>query len=286
MTKRNLVIGTAWGYKTDLIAVFVESWKKYQAHNSEMILLVEPDIAQDKINYLLESGVDVRFYTAGYFIPSAIHNTRYFKYLDILLEERGNYDRVFHCDVRDVAFQGDIFEQVPAPTDGSADLFVNEEDPRFNLGERFNKYILTTNYGEAVAKELEPNRILCSGTTLGSQEDIIKYIVTLMNQRDIKKMMEVGGIPDEQGPYNYIFHKNLIPHTKLENGVGVGTICLVTPDDVKILDDGRVSVYGEVPAVIHQWDRHCVTEPNLPVHYTNLYLKDLGYVIPIQPERR
>jgi hypothetical protein len=273
----NLIMGTAWGYKVDQIAVFVESWKKYMADKAELLLLVEPDIAQDKLNYLLEAGVDVRFYTAGYFVPSAIHNTRYFKYLDILLEARGQYDRIFHCDVRDVAIQGDIFAEIPAPAEG-ADLFVNEEDPRANLGERFNKYILTTNYGEAVAKELESNRILCSGTTLGSQEMMIQYIVTLMNQRDIKKMMEVGGIPDEQGPYNYLFHKNLIPHTKLENGVGVGTLCLCPPTDLKILDDGRVSVYGRIPSIIHQWDRHNAV-PQLINHYSNLYLKELGYVI-------
>ena len=270
-------MGTAWGYKVDQIAIFVESWKKYMADKAELLLLVEPDIAQDKLNYLLEAGVDVRFYTAGYFVPSAIHNTRYFKYLDILLEARGQYDRIFHCDVRDVAIQGDIFAEIPAPADG-ADLFVNEEDPRANLGERFNKYILTTNYGEAVAKELESNRILCSGTTLGSQEMMIQYIVTLMNQRDIKKMMEVGGIPDEQGPYNYLFHKDLIPHTKLENGIGVGTLCLCPPTDLKILDDGRVSVYGRIPSIIHQWDRHNAT-PHLINHYSNLYLKELGYVI-------
>jgi hypothetical protein len=277
MDKPNLVLCTGWGYKTDLIVIFVESWKKYQSHNSNLIMLVEPDIKQDKLNYLLNSGVDVRFYTAGYFVPSAIHNTRYFKYLDILLEERGQYNRVFHSDVRDVAFQGDIFEEIQAKP-GQVDLFVNEEDPEANLGERFNKYILTTNYGEAVAKELEPNRILCSGTTLGSQEMMIQYIVTLMNQRDIKKMMEVGGIPDEQGPYNYIFHKNLIPHTKLENGKGVGTLCLVHPNQLKVLDDGRVSVYGQIPSVIHQWDRHNQI-PHLINHYSNLYLKELGYVL-------
>lgn len=277
MDKPNLVLCTGWGYKVDLIAIFVESWKKYQSHNSNLIMLVEPDIKQDKLNYLLNNDVDVRFYTAGYFVPSAIHNTRYFKYLDILLEERGQYDRVFHCDVRDVAFQGDIFEEIK-PGPDQVDLFVNEEDPAANLGERFNKYILTTNYGEAVAKELEPNRILCSGTTLGSQEMMIQYIVTLMNQRDIKKMMEVGGIPDEQGPYNYIFHKNLIPHTKLENGTGVGTLCLVHPNQLKVLDDGRVTVYGKLPSVIHQWDRHNLT-PHLINHYSDLYLKELGYVL-------
>jgi hypothetical protein len=277
MDKRNLILCTGWGYKVDLIAVFVESWKKYCADQTEMIMLVEPDIKQDKLDYLLESGVDVRFYTAGYFVPSAIHNTRYFKYLDILLEARGEYDRVFLTDVRDVAFQGNVFDEIQ-PKTGEPDLFVNQEDPRANCSERFNKYVLTSNYGEAVAKELENEKILCSGTTLGSQEEIIRYIVTLMNQRDIKKMMEVGGIPDEQGPYNYIFHKKLLSHIQLPNSIGVATLCLTPPDDLKILADGRVSVYGNVPSIIHQWDRHNAT-PHLINHYSNLYLKELGYVL-------
>ena len=275
MEKKNLILCTGWGYKVDLVAIFVESWKKYMADTTEMIMLVEPDVAQEKLNYLLEAGVDVRFYTAGYFIPSAIHNTRYFKYLDILLEARGEYDRVFHSDVRDVAFQGNIFDEVQ-PKPGQVDLFVNEEDPRANLTERFNRSILINNYGEAVANELATKRILCSGTTLASQEMMIKYIVTLMNQRDIKKMVEAGGIPDEQAPYNYLFHKDLIPNTKLANGIGVGTLCLCPPPDLKILDDGRVSVYGKIPSVIHQWDRHNQT-PHLINHYSNLYLKELGY---------
>jgi hypothetical protein len=179
--------------------------------------------------------------------------------------------------VRDVAFQGNIFEEIK-PKAGEPDLFVNQEDPRANCSERFNKYVLTSNYGEAVAKELENEKILCSGTTLGSQEDIIKYIVTLMNQRDIKKMMEVGGIPDEQGPYNYIFHKKLLSHIQLPNSIGVATLCLCPPEDLKILADGRVSVYGNIPSVIHQWDRHNAT-PHLINHYSNLYLKELGYVL-------
>jgi len=257
------------------VAIFVESWKRYCADNTEMIMLVEPDVAQDKLNYLLDSGVDVRFFSAGYFIPSAIHNTRYFKYLDILLEERGQYGRVFLTDVRDVAFQGNVFDQIVAQANQS-DLFVFQEDPRSNCSERFNKYVLTSNYGEDVAAELADCRILCSGTTLGGQEEIIQYIVTLMNQRDVDKMQKLGGIPDEQGPYNYIFHKNLLPHVQCENGDGVGTLCLTPPNDLRVLEDGRVSVYGRLPAVIHQWDRHNQT-PHLINHYSNLYLKDLGY---------
>ena len=62
------------------------------------------------------------------------------------------------------------------------------------------------------------------------------------------------------------------------NGIGVGTLCLCPPTDLQILDDGRVSVYGRIPSIIHQWDRHNLT-PHLINHYSDLYLKELGYVL-------
>ena len=258
----NVILGNAWGYQVDQIKIFVESWKKY-CPNTRLIMLVEPDVPADKFNYLIDAGVDVRFFTAGYFVPSAIHNTRYFKYLDILMESRGYFNRVFLTDVRDVALQGNIFDEI---TEGDLHCFM--EDPAWTCDERFNKHILTTNYGAEVAARYKDKRIICSGTTLGSAEMILQYIVALMNERDIKKMMEVGGIPDEQAPHNYLFHEDKLPHTKQENGNGVATICLTHPNAIQVLPDGRLSVYGKTPAVIHQWDRH----PNLVEHYSKLYL--------------
>jgi hypothetical protein len=58
MEKENVILGTAWGYKVDLIKVFVESWKKY-CTNTRLILLVEPDVSEEKFNYLIDSGVDL-----------------------------------------------------------------------------------------------------------------------------------------------------------------------------------------------------------------------------------
>ena len=45
--KQNVILGTAWKYKKELVAIFVESWKRYCA-DTKLILLVEPDIDQDK----------------------------------------------------------------------------------------------------------------------------------------------------------------------------------------------------------------------------------------------
>jgi hypothetical protein len=261
----NLILGTAWNYPIEQIAVFVNSWRQHCGQHP-LILLVEPDCSQKKIEWLIDQGVDVRFFSAAYFIPSAIHNTRYFKYLDILLEGRGYYDKVFLCDVRDLAFQGDVFEQIDA-----AGLHVFLEDRAYTAGtERFNKAILTNNYGAEATAWFEDKPIICSGTTLGDAESILQYIVALMNERDLKKMAEVGGIPDEQACHNWIFHKQKLQHVQHENGDGVATICLTHPDNISIEGD-EVIVYGKRPAVIHQWDRH----QNLVDHYINLYVKDL-----------
>jgi len=269
---KNLILGTAWGYKKEQVAIFVESWKEHCSQH-QLLLLVEPDVSQDKIDWLLDMGVDVRFFTAGYFVPSAIHNTRYFKYLDILLEGRGHYDKVFLTDVRDVVFQGDIFAEIDANG-----LHAFREDLRYNCTERFNKYILTTNYGEALAAEFANLPIICSGTTLGDAESIMQYIVALMNERDLKKMAELGGIPDEQACHNFIFHRNLLPHVQHDTGDGVATICLTAlnhPQDIEILDSGLISVQGQTPAVVHQFDRH----PPMIDYLTNRYLKGKNYGI-------
>lgn len=258
----NTIIGTGFLYKIEDLLPFVESWKKY-CHDTHLILLVEPECPQEKVSYLKESGVDIRYFTAARFIPSAIHNTRYFKYLDILLENQDKFDRVFLTDVRDVVFQGDVFAEISEPG-----LHCFMEDKDWTCDERFNKQILTLNYGKTIAAEFKDKRIICSGTTLGDTKDIIKYIIALMNQRDLKRMMEVGGIPDEQACHNFIFHNNMLPHKKQENGCGVATICLTSPDKIKILPDTRVSFYDNlVPAVVHQWDRH----QNLVDLYKRIY---------------
>ena len=281
---KNLTLCAAWELEPDpekelkngSLIVFVESWKKYMSNNTEMIMIVDPNSTDKKIKYLEDSNITVKYFSSASFIPTSIHNSRYFQYLDILLELREKYDRVFHCDTRDVAFQGNVFEEIKAKSK-EEDLFVNEEDSKFNLSEPFNQKMLIANYGIEIADELSSNRILCSGTTLGSCQMMINYIKILISTRSMLKFQAMGRVISqcgEQGPYNYIFHKNLINHTKLENGVGVATLGLTHSNDVNILEDGRLSVYGKMPSVIHQWNRFYCKKPLLTEHYSNLYNKN------------
>ena len=258
--KKNLILGTAWGYNLPKIASFVKSWKKYCA-DAHLILVVEPSTPRSKYDWLVEQGVDVRFFTAGQHLTTPIHNTRFYKYLDILLEEINVYDRVFLTDVRDVVFQGDIFSEVTEPG-----LHCFLEDGRTTCTEGFNRGIITHNFGEKVWEEFKDLPIICSGTTLGSIANVVQYISAMIDNRDPEKLTNT---PDDQAVHIYILHKNLLPNTKHENCDGVATMALVPMPEILTLPDGRISVCGKTPAVLHQYDRFGF----LVDHFKQLYLR-------------
>lgn len=267
----NLVLCTGWRYDVSEITVFVESWKKYMSNYSSMIMVIEPYASAEKLKYLKQSQINVKFFTAADFIPSVINNTRYFKYLDILLEDC-HYDRIFLCDVADVAFQGNIFEEIMPNNYDGIDLFVNKEDHRHNLTESYNRKWLINNYGLDIADMLSHKHILCSGTTLGNKERIVAYILELIAQRNLDHMIRAGGRPDEQAIYNYIFHNNLIQHTQLQNGIGVATLALCPSEDIQIdTVEDKVIVYNKIPSVIHQWNRIDQRSPYLARYYGQKY---------------
>lgn len=260
--KKNLILATAFGYQISDLKSFVESWKKF-CSNAHLIMVVAPFTSEEIIVYLTKSNVDIRIFTAGHFIPSAIHNTRYFKYLDILIEQGSLFENIFLTDVRDVVFQGNIFESV-----NISGLHCFLEDSNHTvLGDNWNREVLIMNYGQEEASKLENCQIICSGTTLGTLSHVTQYIVTLINERDLNKMISVGGRPDEQALHNYILHTNKLSNIKHQNADGVATVGLTKADQIEIMDNDIVKVYGKIPTVIHQYDRHI----NLTNHFRGMY---------------
>jgi hypothetical protein len=258
----NIIIGTSWHYNINQLKPFVYSWKKY-CKNTRLILIVNNDIEFNTINWLEKNNVETLFFTSAYFTPIEIQHSRYFRYLDFLLEEnRHNKNcKVFLTDVRDVIFQNNIFEEI---IDKGLHVFL--EDKQATCGNtEFNNYMLTVNYGFEVAKKFADKPVICSGTTLGDISSIIKYIQTLINQRDLRKVMDgwTQGIFDmqntiglDQGLHNFILHNNLIQNVMHENADGVATLACTSPNHIKIIDNENISVYNKIPSVIHQWDRH------------------------------
>lgn len=253
--KKNLILGTACNYSKKDVEIFVMSWKK-NLPETRLIIIIDLDVSQDTVDWLSLMGVEVKYFNSRFFIPSEIHNTRYFRYLDILLEERKNIDRVFLTDVGDVYFQGNIFEEIQ-----HSGLHCFLEDPSYTCGtEEFNNYIIKSFYGDEVIEELYGHQVICSGTTLGDVNSIIEYLISYMEQLDIISLInsweKLNGnlFGFDQAIHIYLMYKILNP-VKNENGVGVGTLKLIDPNKVKV-KDGKVFVSEKFPSVIHQWDRH------------------------------
>jgi hypothetical protein len=247
---RNVIVGCAWQYQPDELAPFILSWKQH-CPEVTMIIIIEPDATEEKITWLLEQGVEIKFFTSGYFIQTNIANSRYFSYLDILLEEQLNFDRVFLTDTRDVIFQGNIFDQIP---DDGIHIFL--EDSKYTCSESFNHGIISACYGETIATLFHRKPIICCGTMLGDTRSMLQYLISMTSARSLDQVIAEGMEPGwDQACHIYLFHTYRLMHTKHENGDGVATLCLTNPSDIE-LDGDLVVTYGMRPTVVHQWDRH------------------------------
>lgn len=248
---RQLILSCGWQYSPADLDPFIKSCRRH-CPDARMIMIIEPDAGEDKLNYLLENNVEISFFTAGYFMPTCIASSRFFKCLDIMLEVQGEVDRVFLADTRDVILQGNIFEEI---TEEGIHVFL--EDNKYTCSEEYNNWIISNCYGSTIAELFHKKPIICSGTTLGDTIPIIQYLISMTSTRTFERMVEEGMEPGwDQAAHIYLFHTYRLMHTQHENGDGVGTLGLTDDSDIEILDDGRIQVYGKIPSVIHQWDRH------------------------------
>lgn len=241
---KNLILGTAVHCTIEQIKPFILSAKKHcpQAH---LALVVAPDEPQDVLVFLKQNNVQVIYFVSFFFIMTRIHNSRYIKYLEFLLEN--TFGTVFLTDVTDVIFQDDIFKNEVSG------LHVFQEDENHFCGlDAHNSWWIQNNYGEEVRKQMEDKPIYCSGTILGDHSTVLSFLTRFLQERSPMRFVELGGKEDDQGPFNYLIHTQQLPCTKHPNGDPVGTVCLTDDKDIHINGDW-IETYGQRPAVIHQY---------------------------------
>ena len=257
--KNNLILGTAVHCTIEQIKPFILSAKKYcpQAH---LALVVAPDEDKDLIDYLNAQQIQIIYFVSQFFILTRIHNTRFIKYLEFLLEN--SFRSVFLTDVTDVVFQGDVFSE------NLQGLHVFQEDEKHFCGtEPHNAWWIKNNYGEAIRKQMESAPIFCSGTILGDHQSIINFLTRFLQERSPQKFMELGGKEDDQGPFNYLIYTEQIQSVKHTNGSLVATVCLTDDGDFQIKNN-VIETYGSIPKVVHQY----VKKPMLVDLIKRLYL--------------
>jgi len=243
----DLVAGYARGYNADQIRPFLKSLRQ-SGYEGKILLFANGEAALEAKNW----DVDLRLCPKP---KMKVHSARF-----VCLEEalkNISCEGIFLADTRDVIFQKNPAEHLP-----SKGLHAYEEDQSMSIGTcPYNSLWVKLAYGENVLEELKTYFISCVGTTCGDYNAMLFYLKKLV--QEIKQIQPKTTHPQDQGIHNYLIRKNLAEiaiasHLKIwHNEEGeIYTVGYIQRGTVKIENDMIVNQSGEIPTVIHQWDRH------------------------------
>ena len=247
---KNLVLGVATGYDWYKLEPFVTSFKRY-SKNTDLVLFV--DNISDFTRATLTGGGAELLPVPAEFKSAHIVAARW-GFFKNFLDERGKYyNQVLIPDVRDLIFQGDVFEKY-------ADLqnflgYTLEDDLIKNPTINVNYNWITNLFSKDEADKLAEKQIICSGTVLGTVEEV--KICCEKIYELVKNCVTHGS---DQAALNYIIYEKLLP---IENIIEIdcytGNILTAYlyhkhhPFEIK---EGMIlRGDGGIPAVVHQYDR-------------------------------
>lgn len=251
-TARTLILGAAIGYSALQLRPFLVSLQKtgYRGDLCLMVSFGETD--PDTLGFLRASGVQVEPFESWRLMPVEINTARYIRCFEILLARR--YDAVLLTDTRDVIFQSDPFA-LALPPDRPLAFFLEHDDVTLDTCAS-NSHWLRAAFGEAKVAALAGRPISCSGTTLGTQAGIMRYLQAMIQTMGQvpPPALKVTGI--DQGIHNVLIQEGRLPGFTLhENGHHVLTMGHLPPERAVLRPDGIVAnPDGTVPAVVHQYN--------------------------------
>jgi hypothetical protein len=244
-------MGMATGYGVSKIAPFVKSLRA-SGYQGDVLLLVGHMDAELEA-FFREYRVDTDLFSEAHFLPMDRQLARFFTYYRILktaLQLGTAPRRVLLTDVRDVVFQGDPFQGLPA-----LDILAVLEDPSMTLATcPFNARWIVGGYGESMLKQIGSARISCSGTIYGSSHGLLRYLLLMIKGAyECAPLARLQMLGIDQGIHNVLVNRYRVP--VMENGQLVWTLHYVQDSAIRV-SDGRVfDPKGHAPSVLHQYDR-------------------------------
>ena len=159
---KNLVMTPAVGLEEQPLNIFLKTLRRY--YNDEILLLL------GKEDYKLKKLAD-NFKCVVKEISTHKHSIQMMRYKffsDFLKKKK--YNKIFFCDSRDIYFQSDPFKYEYNP----AINFFSEG--RLIKDCKINSNWINKTYGEQILNEFKKKEIICFGTVLANQENMIKYL--------------------------------------------------------------------------------------------------------------
>lgn len=312
--KKPVVMGMATGYRWDALRNFVISLR-YTNFAGDVVLFVSQEAQSD--DDLMQR---LRFYNVTtvvvsskfpYFekgslphlmverllfppMPELKAMNRRFHIMQLWLTAYGSfYDYVLITDTRDVVFQKDPFDWAHPKLEDK--LYVTLENPWFSIESHgTNADWVRLAFGDDGFSEIKDEKIICSGTTFGSTEQMLWYLQRMnawigkVIDRHKPREREAGETVDrdifDQAVHMYIvyrldWHDRLV---RLENArspvltVGsFGEFKTQSPPLQVLNDDGLVA------NVLHQYDRYAELVQTFDTRLRFLERQSFNFHVPL-----
>lgn len=171
---------------------------------------------------------------------------------DYLKQYSDKYEQVLMVDIRDMIFQKDFFAIYQSQKNYvgyAAELLKIKDEPSCNIP------WLIRLIGEVETQKIWENRIICSGTIWGTVNEMISVLDAMTNT--FNKFGVFWGA--DQAAENYVIYNNLMKTEKLianlaDEDEPIYTNALI--DKNTVTNKYILNLHGNVPAIVHQYDRH------------------------------
>jgi hypothetical protein len=284
------ILSCAIGYTPDRIREFLASFREKTIH-SELTLFVhkkhtheyeqikhprirfqfvdhkiakKQHVQEIALDYLLtflrlRSKVDARVYP--------VMCGRHFYYLEFLKDQGGVFGEdstIMLTDSRDVIFQRD-----PDPLSPAVDIQYALEDKLIREEKRNRRWIADL-FGERLASELEQFPVSCAGTTMARKDTMLAYLKQMTDNLLSNRALVCRRTCYDQGSHNQIVRKGGLPNPAFCDPCSDNIATLASSSTLNVsIENSEIRINEEIPAVIHQWDRHPKLSEFISKFYAN-----------------
>lgn len=240
---KNLVLGMLCNYEFYEIEPFFVSMRQYMnPENVDCIMLVS-NISDFCRNQLISYNVSV--IDTEYKTRDDIDCFRWAEFRCVL--EKNKYDYVLLCDVRDVFFQKNIFDDLEEEK-----IHIALEDQTLT-SQKLNASWFKTFIGNSEYEYYKEYPVICCGTILGKNDSIIEMLQKLDDIISNKCCLKRFGIA--QSAFQYLVYSEGIKKFICDDIYNGNLYTASTTDKFYVRDDCIYTVNGVKPSVIHQYDR-------------------------------
>ena len=248
--KKNLILGGIKNLNWNLIKPFFSSFFDANIKNCDIIIFCKK-ISQEVSDKLKSLGV-IMYEIPDEYNKLSVPDVRFVLYEEFLRDRWDKYNMILSTDIRDVFIQKDVFKYYEKYK-SFLGLAIEDGD----LTEKSNKRWLTRIYGNDIYEAIKHERVICCGTIWGTADKF--YEMSYDMAKELKAKYPLNIFVHDQPVLNYFVYylkkyKDFIIYSN--NSGPVMTIGCSHRENISIDSDGNLLNYkGEIPALIHQYDR-------------------------------